>query len=238
MSPIGSVRAGVRGVPLDAIPDSVVYSWPIQEGSGSTATDVVGNADLTLASPTWDSDTNSIDGQRLLFDGSSDEATSNATKPAGSFTMLTTIEPTTDINKIAEVQAFVSSSGASGSVGEAELRFRGDQSTNRLDFAVQNDSTNAQSVSVDGEISSNVKQRVVGILDASVPEIKIAVNGSIVATNTATGTFQEQKSNHTVASDGFGDQRYLPAYVDEPIVANKAYSSQEITDDYQRQPWS
>jgi len=224
---------------FSAIPDSVVNRWPIDEGSGTTFNDVEGASDAsTFGGITWESDATSIGGERVLLDGTDDGANSGAAKPAGSFTFLITIETTEDITKIAEMQAVLDGSGASGVAGEAELRFRGDQSTNRIELAVPNDSDNNQLVNVDNAVSSNTKHRVAGILDTSASEIKIAVDGSVVATNTVSGNFQTQLSNHSIGADGYGNQRYLPGYVDDSIIANEAYSSDQLSDDYNRQPWS
>ena len=54
-----------------AIPDSVDYHWPYDDGSGSTATAEVGDVDFDLNGPTWDSDSF---GSYAAFDGTDDWA--------------------------------------------------------------------------------------------------------------------------------------------------------------------
>ena len=52
---VSEVRAGDGRVFFDAIPDSVTNHWPMDEGSGSTLTDAVGDDDISLNHSDWDS---------------------------------------------------------------------------------------------------------------------------------------------------------------------------------------
>jgi len=57
---------------LSAIPDSVVWQTPFDEGSGSTAEDIIGSADGTITGATWKSDTGRVGDNYLSFDGDDD----------------------------------------------------------------------------------------------------------------------------------------------------------------------
>ena len=58
----------------DAIPDSVDYYWPVDEGSGSTLSPDVGDVEITLNGPTWVSDSKYGGGSAIQFDGADDWA--------------------------------------------------------------------------------------------------------------------------------------------------------------------
>jgi len=88
MIPVGSARVSRRrrrGRVGDAIPDSVDSHFPIDEGSGSTIDDVVGDLTLDLNAPTWTSSPDAFGGYYLEFDGVDDRmsTTSNISQYQG-----------------------------------------------------------------------------------------------------------------------------------------------------------
>jgi hypothetical protein len=220
---------------FSAIPDSVVNRWPLDEGSGTTARDSVGGSDVSLNGPTWVSDADAIGGYLLSFDGSDDFGESNATASAGSMSMPQTVEFGSNITSIQVVQQF---GPDAGTAGYRCLRFRGDQSTNQIEFVVTRDS-DASNYSASATLSTGTKQRVVGILDISVPEIRLAIDASVVDTTAISGNFQNvQSESHAWGYEIGGNQRYYGGNLDEPMQDESAWDSQTLTDDYQRQPWS
>jgi hypothetical protein len=58
----------------DALPGIYKHDWIMNEGSGTTVSDEIGNSDLTINGATWISDANKTGGTILDFDGNDDFA--------------------------------------------------------------------------------------------------------------------------------------------------------------------
>jgi hypothetical protein len=84
-------------------PSSLLYRWPLDEGSGLTASEETGSGkDLTLASgssqPTWVTGSNLEGGTGLSFDGNDDQASTTAIQQADAGSQDFTIAFTLDLS--------------------------------------------------------------------------------------------------------------------------------------------
>lgn len=216
----------------DTIPGSAVNRWPIKDGSGTTIKDVIGSDDGTFdGNPQWKSVADAIQDYELSFDGN-DGVDTPADSPSGSCTLLVTINFDGDVTTMQRLHSYMPSSGTTGI---RNLRFN-NSGTNLLEFEVGDDSGNVSDVT--HTLSSTGRYRVAAILDAGVPELKLAVNGSVKSTEQISGGFTTQVSSHSLGYLRRGNSEYYAHNLDEPMTGNEAYSSQQLTDDYNRQPWS
>lgn len=211
-----------------AIPDSVVNRWPIQSDGEDPLEDTEGTSDATIVgAPNYNSGT-WIDSWALDPDGIDDGADSGATSPPSSMTMLVTIDFASDITDVQTLHTY--------NDAQRVLRFRGDEGTNRISYQVISD--DGSGVYRAQTTVSQGTHRVAGILDTSAGEVKIAVDGTVQTTNAASDNFTNSHGTHGLAYDRSRNQRFFGGIIDEPMTANEAYSSQQLTDDYDRQPWS
>ena len=70
----GGLRAGgLRNITrFGNIPDAITNQWKFDEGSGTTLNDAEGSVSATLQGGTWQSDSGSVGGYRIDFEGSGD----------------------------------------------------------------------------------------------------------------------------------------------------------------------
>ena len=214
-----------------AIPDSVVNRWPMDEGDGTTFSDAVGTADGEWFGGAWVSDSSYIGDYGYSLDGVDDYGDTGETMPANSLTLLATVNFSSDKSKTEYIHGVQDSGNAGGRM----LRFH-NGGTNRIQFESMNDNGSIDNAEYD--LPSTGRYRVAGILDASVPEIRVAVDGTVRDTTAVSGSFGTQLSNHKVGRRPDEPEGYYDGEVDEPLIANEAYSSQQLTDDYNRQPWA
>ena len=66
------VRISDRAISRARIPESAIHHWPLTEGSGSTATDVIGGEHGDIVGATWNENNEFFDGAALEFDGTDD----------------------------------------------------------------------------------------------------------------------------------------------------------------------
>ena len=225
--PLGGARAGLFGGNV-GIPDSVVNQWEL----ANNYTDSVGTDDGTpVGNPQFVSRADAIGGFELDLDGTDDGVDTPATSPSGSITLLITVDISTDITTNQRLHNF-----DDGSSGQRFLRF-GDSGTQReLEAFVANDSGTLQSTSY--QLPTQGRFRVGLVLDTSVPELRIGVDGSFVSTTSLTGTFTDNSMTHSLGYNRNSGAEYFGGSLDEAIVANEAYNSFQLTQDYDRQPWS
>lgn len=232
---MGLKEAGLRGslrnvsVGAGATPDSGVARWPIDEGSGTTFADAVGTADGEWFGGVWVDDSTYIGDHGYSLDGSDDYGDTGATMPADSLTLLATVDFSSDKTTI----EYIHGTQDGGNAGGRMLRFH-DSGTNRIQFESINESIHDAQYDLPG----TGRYRVAGILDASVPEIRVAVDGTVQDTTAVSGTFGTQLSNHKVGRRPDESGNFLAAEVDEPLIADEAYSETQLQNDYDRQPWS
>lgn len=233
----GGVRPpGLRGIDPIEIPGSVIERWPLDEGSGNTAANAESDFDLSVNNAIWSADSGAIGGYVLAFDGVDDIESSNATKSPGDMTMAMTLEFDNNITDNAMPQMYRGTGTAStGGAGLACIRFTGTE--NEIDFAVRSDDDSYLAVSA--QLSTGTKHRVVGIIDTANNELKISNNGTVQDTLDISGySFQETNENEHYVGGRDDDAEYYEGRVDEPLQDETAWGSEELSDDYNRQPWS
>jgi len=209
------------------VPSSVIHRWKLDDVGTATATDSIGSADGTVNGVSNVSGTY-IGGSAGDFDGTDDKIDTPATAPLGSMTILATIDFNTDMSSGEQINGFNSSNFGTGT---RILRIA-DGATNQINAIFRNDSGNFESV---GHTVSQGRYRLAAVLDES-NELRLAVEGSVVATTPA-GSYQTPQSAHSLGYDR-KNGRHFDGILDECMIANEAYTATQLTDDYNRQPWS
>lgn len=225
MSPIGAGRAG--GTRKDPIPESVRYRWPIGEGSGTTLTESEQDQKLSVQGATWQSGT-SVEGHELSFDGVDDHAGAQGpTSPGGDVSLGATV----DFSTTKSSYQFVICFGGGATAGSRYVRFT---DTGDIQMEVIDDSGNPHTVTT--SITTG-RHRVWGILDASVPEVRIAIDGSVQATASISGNFTSTTDKFALGRRANDTTGYYEGVIDEGMVDGTAVGSSYLQDDYDRQPW-
>lgn len=217
----GSVLLRGAAKPASVIPDSAVHQWPFDEGSGTSLADAIGSADGTLTGATWVSDSSSVGGWRLSFDGIDDEA-----------------EWTVDISQYSEwMYSFTVQAGLefndygwvfeeSGSFGEIGLRYDSE-------FQVGNGSGVVSAQATTNVFDGNKHRVACFVVENS--EIGIAVDG-VVEDTTSFGTVGPVSTTlHMGYHERLGNYSGLDA--DNPLIYTDS-SQQTIDDDLALQPWT
>jgi len=227
----GEWRSLVDGSIVPAIPDSAVARWPYDDNEGSTARDTAGDNPATLNNnPTWVSG-DWIGGYALDFDPTNAEYTT--------------------ANVVGEI-----SLGGSWGV-YCTFRADGDGSGERIIWS-QYDGTDSVALSYDGSnlrlqtfdggassyddgvsvsVTTNTRHRAVCVSNEGT--LSIYLNDGDEQTGSISNNINMPVSNQEFATAGNTDDGfYFSGVIDEPIAVDKVPSSQDITDDYRRQPWS
>jgi hypothetical protein len=160
-----------------------------------------------------------------------DGVDTTATSPSGSLTLLLTIDFSSDITSNQRLHNY-----DNGSSGQRFLRF-GDSGTPReIEAFAANDSGSFESTAY--QLPSQGRFRVGLVLDTGASELRIAVDGSVQSTTAISGSFSDTSGNHSLGYNRNGTSEYFGGSIDEPLTANEAYTSTQLSDDYDRQPWS
>jgi len=163
----------------------VINRWPIQQGTGTTLTDVVGDDDGSfVGDPQWEDDPTAIENYLLTFDGTDDGVNTSATVPTGSRTLAVTVDFSSDISAFKRLHVYDETNAGAGFT---DITFS-NNGTNTIIFEISNDANNIRSVGY--TLPSTGRYRVVGVLDTISSEIKIAVNGWPVATNSVATSYR------------------------------------------------
>jgi len=218
---------------ISAIPDSVVERWPIKDSSFPLENSV-GTSDFTaVGAPTIESDSNSIEGDRVYFDGSDDGADTTATTVTGSITMPVTLEWPNTISSGSNLNPWGTQD--SGTSSEARVFRLGANSDNDIQFTVVNDSGTRFSVFASG--ATNTRYRLAPVLDTNAGELRLGKNGTIVDTTAVSGSFTTTDVLY-LGREGGNNRRWYEGYLDEPMVDETGWSNSQVQADYDRQPWS
>ena len=231
------LRGSLRSVSTDVsvIPDSVVNRWPIDEGSGTTFADAIGTADGTWNGGVWVTNSKFIGGFGYDLNGTEDFGDTGATAPAGSKTIVGTVEFTDLVTGSGRLHGWQDGSSAGGFFINARGGGAAQENT-PIATAVDDSGT---IVSVEGnQIPVDTPTRIVAVLDLAASELRLAQNGTVVNSAAFSGDHQTQLSNHKVGRRADSADDFLDGIVDEPMVADTAWTSTEIVGDYRRQPWS
>ena len=107
MAPFGASRAGLMSVAVDDIPDSAVYRWPVDEGSGQTLTDELQNEDITTNFENWVSGSQYVGENAKSFDGVDDEGSTSDSLPEITVSEDFSIEIWADLGSVSSGEVFL-----------------------------------------------------------------------------------------------------------------------------------
>jgi hypothetical protein len=216
-----------------ATPGLVGY-WPLDNGSGTTATDTSsgGHNGTLKGGPVW---TTGKIGTALRFNGSSTTvdinhsvATTNSSFSVAAWVQLTSLSnwATAVSQDGSNVSGFFLqyTSPAAGSDG------------GKFAFSLlSSDATNATTVRATSPFTpiTNTWYHLVGVYDASALQSKLYVNGVLVATKTVTAAWAA--TGETVIGRGKfgGPVDYWPGLIDDVQISNQALSDADVKTLYQ-----
>jgi len=208
----------------DAIRDSAIHHWPMDEGSGTTLTDVVGSEDGSINGPTWISGT-WYDGFALDADGIDDFVDfSNSILPSDNFTVLATI----DIQGPLENNRVLYDG-----VQTHSLRTNDISSSGNPDSGFYFDYNAEQSGAYLNPIPSGRFRAAFGADNGAA---FMFINGSDTDVNISTESTGYPTSDVRFFDRGDGSES--DSILDNIIVANDVLTQSEIEADFNAQPWS
>jgi len=249
-------------VGTQVVPESSIYHWPFSEGSGTTVGERLQNQDATLEGPNWVSNSwfrdNAID-----TDGDSDYVDLNDTLTdwqenlVGTWTLAFTVE-TTDDKDDDDRDPIVFGTHNSGSwelitVGLGATRGTQDDIPSgypNILIATGSDSRHGVYVDDDTEdaINDGNKHRVVWTgRGTDVSDIECYIDGSevdvVVDRDDGTPDLEENPiDEHNVYFGAWHDTgepaNHYDGNLDNLVLAESDWSTTEISDDYDNQPWS
>ena len=218
----GRVRRATKAQRL-AIPDSVVHQWPMDEGSGSTVADNIGDADLTISQAEWGTDTDYVGEHYLDFDqGDSEQIDSNQTNVGDTGCVVATVW----------LDNIVS--------GENRMFTHNDTNgDNRIYLMVEEEEWAwglAASIDQKTGVSPSTNTNYRFGLNWDEGSYQVFVDGSVIDSGSYSGTLSDTTSGEWVFGEEFGQP--LDGRLDNVIFSEEPFSSDEITSDYDSQPWS
>lgn len=236
---------GVARTVLDEPVGSPFIWWPMDEGSGSTANDVLGTHDGTIRGATWVGDSTAMGGAKLDGDGTDDWV---ETDPWGSFGSNLTSD-------LAIAYTATIASGDSGyHVGNDETGDGGpglfvgtrdfiNDNAGELGITIYDDgASNNIGISSDNSFDDGTRRRVLwNKTSNSATGLELHIDGSAASYSTfSSGTLSSTSDfskNIGLLSQQSGSNP-TDSVIDDVVVYQTSLSSSEITDDYQRQNWS
>ena len=238
----GGVRTGLRNVSeIGVIPDSAIHHWQYDEGSGTTVTDSIGDADGTINGPAWTSGT-WTGGWALDGDGTDDYVDHTTLDSFGSsmgsdFAIAFSVQTT---DTIGDSTVF----GTYNDNNTTALVFG--NSTTEQNFFIRDDNEDNLNLSFDtSPIEDGSPHRVVvNKTGTAGTEYEIWFDGSEQSVTVVQDNGPSSFSDFQYALTYFGRNvrgsidKHLNGVVDNPLVFNSSLSSQQISNDYDRQPWS
>ena len=227
------LRGSLRSVSTDVftIPDSVVDRWPLDEGSGQTGTNSKADDDLSFNFENWASG-DYVGGFAKEFDGIDDEGDAENTAPNGSVALYATVSFESDITDTETVMGFGDATDGSGSTAIGiEL-----VDTNDVRLAVRDG--NGDFFTTTTDLGGTGTFRVVGWYDDDDTEIGIAVDGGEENTRSVADSDFGGLADFSVGYDRANDRRYYGGILDEPMIGDEVPTPGDLTEDYERQPWS
>jgi len=198
-----------------AIPDSVVWQTPYDEGSGVTVADIIGSADGTINGATWKSSGLNVGGQYLEFDGNDnvDYGTPSVLDlpPGGEWT----IEIAARINP-GDSGTLLSKGGGSGPSRQWQL-FVADYYFSRVGGAITS-----------SNIEPSGNWEVVHLRN-DFGSVEIFIDGSSVGSGSA-GTATESGQTVYAGARTDGSSFNLTGDLDSPVIHDIALSNSSISD--------
>lgn len=241
---VQTTDAGVVRTVLDEPVGSPFIWWPIDAGSGTAVDDELGTHGGSITGATWTSGTYmgewALDG-----DGSDDWIESDTWGTFGSgltsdLAIAATVAVSADSNGYLVAN---DDSGSGGPVFFFGTRGFITNTSGQFGFWVSDDGgTNDIAVSTDTTYDDGARRRVVLNKTGNTESgLAIYVDGSSVATsNVRTGTLSSASDftqNFGILSQE-GGTNPSDATIDDLVVYQTSLTTAQITDDYQRQPWS
>jgi len=213
-----------KTVSISEIPDSAVHHWLYSEGSGQTIGDAIGTADATLIGGTWDETTDHWwDNWAVGLDGVDDGVVADAadlTDPGDTGTVLITIR----IRGIGSPE-YIYNHQTNDDRLYCNLEDSG--GTLRFGFAETVEQT---TLNVDEDATYRLAARWdTGNYDVFLNDDAQTDNGTYTGSVAINGDFEMGQRR--------GDS-YINGFVDNCIITDEALSDQDISDDYNQQPWS
>jgi len=212
------------------IPDSVIWQVPMSEGSGTVASDAVGDADLNLTDVGWNDTTDSwFETFATVYDGSTsygEVPSADVTNTGDSGTLLITARPRSFANNgylfhhrdaTTDTRLYLRHESGNG-----ELRAGVAADPPLTGFTLNTDTTNRFALRWDSG------------------SYAVFVDGSSVDAGTYAGTVTTSASAwYTSAREiGAGIDERFDGFLDNPQLADEPLTDSQITADYDRQPWS
>ncbi|ADB63909.1 hypothetical protein Htur_5021 (plasmid) [Haloterrigena turkmenica DSM 5511] len=226
------------------IPDSAIYRWAYGSGSGSTATDSIGNADGTINGATWNSGTWIKD---YALDGNGTDSYVSTTG-LGDFgtTVMNGSHAIAFTMKSSDITSSSSLFGTSNSSGRPSFWIDSGQSGTGGNIEVFNRGASSGGVrlATDNTFDDGNPHRVVinySSQSASGIDIYVDTNSETFTTVTDDhdGTFEDFANPflHFARYNG-GAEAFANVTLDDIIIFNDTLNSTQRQDDYDRQPWS
>lgn len=237
LAPIGDMAtASLSAGDGYELPDSVIHRWKLDEGSGSTAADSIGDADGTINGASWTTGT-WVGDTALDHDGANDSVDTGANAGlTGQIVVAATVvfgsfPGSGDVGHIG-------SGGYDGMNTAWEMRIDGRSGNERIGIGSYDGSGHRVAGPSFSELSTGTKYRFVGQYTGSAWEFW--TNGSRNnSSSDGTGAVSSSANRVWAAHDNDGSiGSFGDVVLDDLIIANGAWSDQEIQDDYDRQPWS
>jgi len=233
------------------LPSSAIFRWKLDEGTGTTAADSIGSQDGTINGAGWVADSAGQayqGGNALSADGTNDYVDTGTWNNFGS-----------NIGSDWAIAFTVSYSSNSGerlisTVNTSGMNFEviaggWDAPSGGLALALNDSNSDPSVLSTDNAYDQSVNRVLFNVGDGDdLSTWEAYVNNSAVSTTvSATEGSKWQDFQYNVnffcrnydgTYGGTAQDSFIQAILDDIIVYNSSLSSQEISDDYNIQPWA
>jgi len=226
----GGLR-NLSSIEFTAIPDSAINRWTISEGSGTTVGDSIGNNDVSLSGPTWESVSDAQDGSELSFDGSDDSATGSTVSEVGVGNQFS-------VGLTVQVDSLTSDQTILTHVKSSSDRFTIGVDASASEIVAQafdGAFTDPQTLGTDSETG---RFRLLVTYDLVNDNIQIYKNANAAGASFGGEAGINSGETGLIWGDrGLGDANY-GGDLDDVIFYNEILSNSDIQADYDLQPWS
>lgn len=227
-------RRGEQNYPFIAaegpvVPDGVTSHWRFGEGSGTTVADSEGSEDLSLSGPTWQSDSDSLDGNHLSFDGTDDEATASNTNniftDVSQLTVFVTFQPA----NTNDLRANLCGAYEADSDDRSWMfRHLGDLPAIRLQTSTDGSSVDVSAASFS---ESTDWRSFAATWDGSDGSVEFFIDATSIGTDTAsTGSLFANGQSFYVGRAGYSGEDFTEGNIDNVAIADSVLTQSEIQD--------
>lgn len=227
-------------IPLNSVPASASHRWAMNDGSGTTVTDVINGANLSTGGAIWISGSQYQGGFALERDNASDAVDGSGLTTNvgfdGPFTLAMTYKADANYNNNA---GFASPNGMNSAL-PFDSGF-GSQN-NVVNFLINNNAGDRNRIDGEITVTDNVLHRIVVVVpDSTDPSTwEIWVDNTQDSTSITANQFSTVDSGDNTfdfvrwgeSNDGTGQE------MDDCILYDTALNSSEIAQDYNAQPWT